>query len=148
MKEKVVEILLHIMAEIQGSKRLADIDMNELKDRGYTQSEITAAFSWLHDALKITDGTPAGPRAGARRILHDAEKHALSTESQGFLIHLQELGLLDERDVEAVIEKAMLTGYEKLTVSELHGIVAAVLFSKSGEAGGGRYLFTPGDTIH
>jgi hypothetical protein len=41
----------------------------------------------------------------------------------------------------------MVSGYEKLTVPELQEIVAAVLFSKGGTAGGG-FLMNSGDTIH
>ena len=52
MKEKVVEILLYLMSEIRDDKRLADIDLNDLQNRGYSQSEISAAFSWLFDTLQ------------------------------------------------------------------------------------------------
>ena len=56
MKEKVIEILVYIMSEVQENKRLSDIDLGDLKSQGYTQSEISAAFSWLYDTMRITDG--------------------------------------------------------------------------------------------
>ena len=34
MIEKVVEILVHIMSEMQGKKSLQDIDLTDLKNRG------------------------------------------------------------------------------------------------------------------
>ena len=36
-----------------------------------------------------------------------------SHEAQGYLIQLAELGLLDDRDMETVIERAMISGYER-----------------------------------
>lgn len=152
MKEKVVEILIYLMSEIQGDKRLSEIDLTDLKSKGYTQSEISAAFSWLYENMQPSQSNalPSG-RAfhGSRRVLHDVEKLALSTESQGYLIQLCELGVLSDRDLESVIERAMVAGYEKISVQELHQIVAAVLFTKdAGEDGANRSMLNSGDTIH
>lgn len=152
MKEKVVEILIYLMSEMQENKQLNEIDLGDLRTKGYTQSEISAAFSWLYDNVQasqagaITSGATAG---GSRRVLHDAEKLALSTESQGYLIQLRELGLLDDKDFETIIERAMVTGYEKLSVGEIREIVASVLFSKGRSAAGpDSFLLDANDTIH
>jgi len=113
MKEKVVEILVYIMSEIQENKRLQEIDIGELKNKGYTQSEISAAFTWLYDNVQIGEvqfARPAQAARNSRRVFHEAEKQVLSTESQGYLIQLRELGLLDDRDLESVIERAMMAG--------------------------------------
>jgi len=153
MKEKVVELLVFIMSEMRDNKRISDIDLAELKTRGYTQSEISAAFSWFYENMevnqqRVTAGRPA-PATGSRRVLHDAEKAALSTESQGYLIQLSELGLLEGGEFETVIERAMVTGYEKLSVAELREIVASVLFARGGDDGNGsRSMLNSGDTIH
>jgi len=152
MKEKVVELLIYIMSEIQENKRISDIDMVDLKTRGYTQSEISAAFSWIYENSDLNATRPAAAGragAGSRRVLHDAEKAALATESQGYLIQLRELGLLDEGDFETVIERAMMAGYEKLSVADLREIVASVLFARGGDdPSGSRSMLNSGDTIH
>ncbi|HUI09442.1 MAG TPA: DUF494 family protein [Bacteroidota bacterium] len=152
MKEKVVELLIYIMSEIQDNKRISDIDLLDLKTRGYTQSEISAAFSWIYENSDLSGQrpSPAGrPAPGSRRVLHDAEKAALSTESQGYLIQLRELGLLDDGSFETVIERAMMAGYEKLSLTDLREIVASVLFARGGDdAAGNRFMLNSGDTIH
>ena len=64
------------------------------------QSEISAAFSWIYENIELDQqktSRAAASQDGSRRVLHDAEKAVLSTESQGYLIQLRELGLLDER---------------------------------------------------
>ena len=146
MKEKVVELLVFIMTEIQENKRINDIDISDLRSKGYTQSEISAAFSWLHDNFQLNGSADRheGRQQGSQRMLHEAEKFSLTTESQGYLIQLRELGLLDERDLETVIERVMLTGYEKLAVGELHSIVASVIFAR----GGDRLFLQNGYTVH
>ena len=151
MKEKVIEILMYLMSEMRDSKALADIDMTDLKSRGYTQSEISAAFNWLHENSQSRDtrqGQHNDNITGSRRVLHDAEKSALSTEAQGYLIHLRELDLLTDADVESIIERSMMTGFERLSVPEVRTIVAVVLFSKAPAGGPHRLMPNTEDTVH
>jgi uncharacterized protein Smg (DUF494 family) len=152
MKEKVVELLVYIMSAVQENKRISEIDLTELATQGYTQSEISAAFSWFHEIVESNQQRETGvspPAAGSRRILHEAERAALSTESQGFLIQLLELGVINDKDCETVIDRVMMAGYEKLAVTDLRDIVASVLFARRGDDGfGGRSMLNSGDTIH
>jgi len=151
MKEKVVELLIYIMNEIHDNKRVNEIDIADLKSRGYTQAEISAAFSWLYDNFHLNDVSVKRSSTsieGSRRMLHEAEKFVISTDGYGYLIHLCELGLLNNMDLENVIERAMMAGFEKLSAVELQSIVASILFAKGGEGGTNRYMLNSGDTIH
>jgi hypothetical protein len=47
--------------------------------------------------------------------------------------------LLEDRDLETVIERAMVAGYEKLSVSEVRELIASVLFAKEGRIPGSTY---------
>jgi uncharacterized protein Smg (DUF494 family) len=149
MKERIVELLVHLMSEMQVKIRLSERDLTKLQDKGFTQSEIGEALSWLHEKLGRDNGqisVPVRSPGGARRLFHEAEKAALSVDSQGYLIQLQELGLIDDRDLEAIIERAMFSGYEKLSVDEIREIIGAVLFGKPGNAR--RPLLNSRDSIH
>ena len=136
MKERIVELLVHIMSEVQMKTTLADIDLGELKNKGYTQTEISEALSWLYSNAQVRDGVVllSGAMRGTTRVFHDVEKTAFTIESQGYLIQLRELGLLDDRDTELVIERAIQTGYEKLSIDEVREIVASLLLAKGGNA--------------
>jgi Smg protein len=133
-KEKVVELLVYLMSEIGENNQLSDIDLADLKDQGYTQSEIGAAFSWLYEHLQRQHGERMPMRRkssrGSFRVLHEAEKYVISTEAQGYLIQLKELGLLSDKDFESVLERAMLSGYEKVSIAELRSVVASILFTR------------------
>jgi uncharacterized protein Smg (DUF494 family) len=149
MKERIVELLAQLIAEMQAKVRLGERELAQLKERGFTQSEIGEALSWLHDHLGLENGqlsVPSRAPRGARRVFHEAEKASLSIEGQGYLIQLRELGLLDDRDLETVIERAMLSGYEKLSVDELREIIAGVLFGKPGQSH--RPMLNNTDSIH
>ncbi len=151
MKERVVEILVYLMFEIESNKRLSEIDVVDLKEKGYTPSEISAAFSWLYDNFPVQDGrvTLQGiPSRESRRLLHDAEKLIMSTEAQGYLMQLYELGLIDNRDMEGVLERAITSGFEKLTIGEIQEIIASVLFAKSNRWNERRFAINNNDTIH
>lgn len=151
MKEKVVEILVYLMSEMQDEVQPGEIDLADLKERGYTQSEISTAFSWLHDHIGETEAQSrrlAGADTSSRRMLHDAEKMMLSVEAQGYLIHLRELGLLQDGELETVIERAMMSGYERLGMTEIQGLAASVMLARGGEDGGYRAMLNSGDSIH
>jgi uncharacterized protein Smg (DUF494 family) len=136
MKERIVELIVQIMSGIQMKATLADINVGDLKDKGYTVTEISEALSWVYSHVQVRDGVislPGSPR-GTTRIFHEVEKAAFAIESQGYLIQLRELGLLDDRDLELVIERAIQTGYERLSVDEAREIVATLLLGKGGSA--------------
>jgi|WetSurMetagenome_2_1015567.scaffolds.fasta_scaffold102676_3 uncharacterized protein Smg (DUF494 family) len=152
MKDKVVEVLIYIMSAMQDDRPLSDLDLADLKTQGYTPSEISAAFSWIYENVELNQQRlpeRGATRPDSRRALHDAEKSALTTDAQGYLIQLGELGILDQRSLETVLERVMMTGYEKLGVGDVREIVAAVLFSSGGSAPlGGRSMLNNGDTVH
>lgn len=151
MKERVVEILVILMSEIEANKRLSDIDLEVLKRRGYTQTEISAAFSWLYDNMPVQDGIVVRGALAAKeshRILHEAEKMMMSTEAQGYLMQLCEVGLLDNRDLENVIERAMMSGLEQLTMYEVREIAASVLFARPSKWHESRSILDNNDTVH
>ncbi len=140
------------MSEMQGKKSLQDIDLTDLKNRGYTQSEINAAVTWLYEHVQApgSRGVPSGEGGrGSRRVFHEAERAVFATEAQGYLIQLAELGLLDEKDLESVIDRAMMSGYERLSVPEVRDIVTAILFAREGGMRGSNHSpLTSEDTIH
>lgn len=151
MKERIVEILIYIMSEMQSNKGIGEIDLGSLKDNGYTQSEISAAFSWLYDNMRLNEvgvSHEGIPVEGSRRVLHEIEKQMLSTDAQGYLIQLRELQLLNDRDLEIVIERVAISGFDKLSPAELQEIVASVLLARGNSPDANRSALNNSDTIH
>ncbi len=153
MHEKIVEILIYVLNEVKNSnKTIGEIDFKDLERKGYTQSEISTAISWLYERANpereiIEHGIDQHPHSF--RILHPAERFIISPEANGYLIQLREFNILSDSDLEMVIERAMLSGYEQLSLMEIQTIVNSVLFGNfdTFDIRRGQIIFNASDTI-
>jgi len=148
MHERIVEIILFLVNELRSNKRLNDVDVNVLTRDGYTQNEISSAFSWLFERISLgqplTDTT--GGSSTSHRMLNDAEKMILDAHAYGYLIQCQQLGLLANTDVEAIIERIMMAGFAAIGLSEMKSIVAGFIFDR--DSSNGQISLGMNDTIH
>jgi len=136
MNERVMEILVYLMSEIQNKRGATDqIDSisQDLINKGYTENEINIAFSWLFEKIKseteeVLENTEVVPEE-AFRILHDTEKVVISPKAYGYLLQLKSLGLIDAVAMEQVIERVTMLGGNTIGENEIKSIVATLLFS-------------------
>lgn len=151
MYERVVEIIMFLMSELKSSKQLSEIDVSLLSKSGYTQSEISTAFSWLFERMNVGQAVMTGGEGkdSSYRVLHTAEQMVISTEAFGYLLQCRQLGLISNSDVEAVIERIMAAGFSHVGVPEMKSFVAGMLFDVDGQQGtAGRISLGSNDTIH
>jgi uncharacterized protein Smg (DUF494 family) len=153
MQERIVEILMYVLNEVRKTnKQIGEIDISTLERQGYSQTEISLAFSWLFDRLSGNiEQAPRLPEQHSTsfRILHQAEKYVITTEAFGYLIQLRELNIISDAEFEIIIERSLLSGFERLEISAIQAIVASVLFD-AGHSGKnrGEMIFHSNDTIH
>lgn len=148
MHERIVEIILFLVNEMRSNKRLSDVDVSSLTRDGYTQSEISSAFSWLFERLSVGQSM-TDVSSGARtshRMLNDAEKMVIGLQAYGYLIQCQQLGLLDNVDVETIIERMMMAGFASIGLPEIKSFVAGYLFDREGN--NGQISLGINDTVH
>ncbi len=155
MNERVVEILIHIMKAIRQDSDVTnklDLLSRNLIQKGYSESEISSAFTWLLDRLNydseelIEKQEPALQHSF--RHLHEIERAIISTKAYGYIIELTELGIIDAVDVEQILERSMMLGAAKVTVEDVKSIVASMLFtSESMLEGGGYFMFEESPVI-
>lgn len=151
MHERIVEIILFLVNELKSSKQLSDVDVSLLTDNGYTQSEISTAFSWLFERLSVGQQLvkPNQDTHLSHRVLHDAEKMVITSEGFGYLLQCQQLGLLSNADVETIIERIMAAGFSSVGVAEMKAFVAGMLSDMDSPPGfSGRISLNSDDTIH
>lgn len=155
MSERVVEILIYIMSEIRrdsrDSRQLKLLSKNLIK-KGYTEGEISSAFSWLLSRMRSESEEVLPNRGptlnGSFRLLHEIENSIISTEAYGYIIQLKELGIINELDFEQILEKAMMLGSTKVKVEEIKSIVASMLFNPEGPGTGPHFLLDENPEIH
>jgi uncharacterized protein Smg (DUF494 family) len=152
MQEKIIEIIVYLIREIQHDKRLGEIDLRVLAENGYTENEIGTAFSWLFDKIQLGESILADEHRNSphsHRILHDVERAVISAEAHGYLIQLRELGLLGDMDVEQAIDKILMAGFPSVGLPEMKSVVASILFDyDDSNRTGSRLMLNSKDTIH
>ena len=148
MQERIVEIILYLVSELHTKKALTDIDVSSLTRDGYTQSEISSAFSWIFD--RISAGHPVLARSEAKhsshRHLNKAELMVITTAAYGYLLQCQQLELISGADIESIIEKIMLAGFTSVGLPEMKSFVAGFLFDLDNS--GSQIALGSNDTIH
>ncbi|NIR48050.1 DUF494 domain-containing protein [candidate division KSB1 bacterium] len=148
MNERIVEILIYIMSEIRrsskGAKKL-DLLSKDLIKQGYTEGEISSAFSWLLHRFR-SESDELIPNQGSTlknsfRLLHEIENSVVTTEAYGYIIQLKELEIISELDMEHILDRAMMLGTTKVTVEDVKTIVAAMLNNHEGLGDGAYFMF-------
>lgn len=131
IQEKVIEIIALILNEIRDNKQIGDVDVKKLNTEGYTEAEINSAFAWIFS--KIENGERVfnedGYKSKSHRFLHEAEKNLISTEAQGFIIQMRELGVISDIDEEMLMDKLIISGFDYIGIEELKIVLSTILFS-------------------
>lgn len=82
----------------------------------------------------LEQGAVSGPeRDQAFRVYSDEEQMVLDIEARGFLMQLEQIGVLSPSTRETVVERAMALGEEEIDAERLKWVVLLVLFAKPGE---------------
>jgi uncharacterized protein Smg (DUF494 family) len=150
MRENIVDIIAYLMAELHSNHAINEKTVATLSNQGYSQTEISTAFSWLADRASMKEFTSVSKDGGrySFRILHDFEKMFVSSDVFGYLLLLQQLGILANDQLEEVIERCIATGQQPIELSDVKEIIAALLFSTDPYSAPGRRIFLhPTDMI-
>ncbi len=111
MKETVLDVLMYLFENYQevefsdaGSK---DTLHDELIAAGFPIEEVQSAFAWV-DGLAAHRQLPLvfGP-SSATRLYTREEIGKLSVDCRGFLIYLEQLGIINAQSRELVIDRLM-----------------------------------------
>jgi uncharacterized protein Smg (DUF494 family) len=151
MQERIVEIILFLVSELRANKQLNDVDVSLLTENGYTQAEISTAFTWLFERMSTGQELIAKEPDTrlSHRVLHEAEKMVITPEGFGYLLQCRQLGLLSNADIETIIERIMAAGFSSAGAAEMKSFVAGMLLDSDKRQGlSGRISLSSDDTIH
>lgn len=138
MKESVIDVLMYIFSSyterddsLPEDRESIDAD---LLDAGFEPHEIDKAFDWL-DGLAMADNLPALMQSSqSLRLYSDIEKQRLDTKLQGFLLFLEQSGVLTPELREMVINRIMaLDGESVIDMDEFRWVVMMVLFNNASD---------------
>lgn len=131
MFERIIEIIVFVIAELQSKKNITDVDLKQLQNLGYTNTEISTAFSWLADKFEIADDFDGESitQKSSIRILHSTEQELFTKEAYRELIQMQTLRMISNEQIELLIERGMYSGGELIDTRRLKQFVAHSVFS-------------------
>ena len=138
MKENVLDVLMYLFENYMNDEIEFDSDeealRKELQQAGFRSTEISKAFDWL-DALarqQSNDGGEAPLNAASVRVYTDEENEKLDLDCRGFLLFLEQSGVLDHATRELVIDRVMALESEEIDLDQLKWVVLMVLFNQPG----------------
>jgi Smg protein len=137
MKEDILEVLMYLFENYMNDEIEFDADeeslRTELEQAGFHKAEISKAFVWLEGLAGLQNGAEQlALNAESIRIYTDEEVEKLDLESRGFLMFLEQTGVLDHNTREMVIDRVMALESEEIDLEQLKWVVLMVLFNQPG----------------
>jgi Smg protein len=137
MKENMFDVLMYLFEHYymdEETELSPDRESlhSELLEAGFPSSEINQAFEWLED-LSVQKHHIRSPQTeNPIRIFSDRECERLDTESRGFLLFLEQMGILRSEAREHVIERVMALETDDFDINQLKWVILMVLFNQPG----------------
>lgn len=137
MKENMFDVLMYLFEHYymdEETDRNPDREslQTELMEAGFPASDIKQAFEWLEELAVQPHEVHAPQTEHALRIYSDVECERLDTESRGFLLFLEQMGILTPEARECVIDRAMALDTDDFDLGQLKWVVLMVLFNQPG----------------
>ncbi len=138
MKETVLDVLMYLFECFVDSEDEPEPDRNELREEleraGFREREIDRALDWL-DGLNVAEfatDVPV-PRTSTVRIYDALEQERLDPQCRGYMLHLEQIGILSPTQREVVIDRLMALDGSDIDIEQLKWVVMMVLFSQPGQ---------------
>ena len=143
MKESVLDILIYLFENYFD----ADLDCapepdranlsnpglrDELERAGFPETEVGRALEWLEQLTSDPD-RPVMPASRAIRIFDAREQVRLDTECRGYILYLENIGILSAAQRELVIDRLLALDVRHIDIEQVKWVVLMVLFSQPGQ---------------
>ena len=138
MKENVLDVLMYLFETYVDTEEEQEQDQNELREElvraGFNDSEIDHALDWL-DGLAVNNDmlVPNVETEHATRIYVDVELERLDAPCRGYILYLEQIGILNSEQRELVIDRLLALEASDIDVEQVKWVVLMVLFSQPGQ---------------
>jgi Smg protein len=136
MNDNVLDILIYLFENFLESDSAPqpsrDVLRDELEQAGFAESGIERALEWLEGLAG--EGVQAPEvRQRSFRAFNAFEMARLTTDVRGYLIQLEQAGILPAQQRELVIDRLMALESEEIEIEQVKWVVLMVLFSQPGQ---------------
>lgn len=136
MSDTVLDVLLYLFetyTEQEPEAADQDVLRDELLRAGFGEPEVDSALDWL-DGLNESSAPYAGiPGERSVRVYNEVEIRRLDLDCRGYLLYLEQVGILSAAQREVVIDRLMALGSETVDKEQLKWVVLMVLFAQPGQ---------------
>ena len=137
MKENILDVMMYLFENYMNDEIEYDTDEEslrvELQEAGFQQTEITKAFQWLEGLVdRQSEDDHVSVNASSMRVYTPEESDKLDLDSRGFLLFLEQTGVLDHNTRELVIDRVMALEADEIDLEQLKWVVLMVLFNQPG----------------
>ncbi len=152
MVTEIVNLLADIFENLDKTSSL-DQAMNEIKiNKRYNKNILATAFSWIYEK-KIRDrGEEAEHEeliTKGKRIFSEEEKSLIGLNNFNYLLHLNNIELLTNLDLEIIIEELKLFPRELINTESINIIIISLFLEVNTlTLPGSRLLLYSSDTIN
>jgi Smg protein len=139
MKEGVLDILIYLFENYFDAETEDGFEPDretlklELEKAGFPGSEVERALCWLEELAADPDRLHPAPTTRAIRVFAALEQARLDTDCRGYLVHLEQVGILSPTQRELVIDRLMALEGDEIDIDKLKWVVLMVLFSQPGQ---------------
>lgn len=137
MKEGVLDVLMYLFERCLDVAM--DMDSNEalvrseLIEAGFREVDISKALAWLEGlSTDCVAATLEAKESRATRVFSAAETYRLDVQCRGFLVFLEQVGLIDARTRELIIDRAMALDTDCIDLEQLKWVALMVLLNQPG----------------
>ncbi|MEM7277026.1 MAG: DUF494 family protein [Pseudomonadota bacterium] len=138
MKENVLDVLMYLFETYTDTEQEQEQDQNELREElvraGFHDTEIDRALDWL-DGLGANSDllAPNSQTEHGTRIYSAVELERLDAGCRGYILYLEQIGILPAEQRELVIDRLLALETPDIDVEQVKWVVLMVLFSQPGQ---------------
>ena len=129
MNSKVVEVLAQILDGLNKNFSLEDVNSKINKENRFDKQTVSAAFSLVYDKILTNSGEKIKSDSKNKnfRLLNEEELEMVGVEYYNYLMHLQNIKLLDSDDIEMLIEQILLFPNQTLSYEDINWMILVSL---------------------
>ena len=138
MKENVIDVLMYLFETYVDTEEDPEPDQNELRlellRACFGDNEIERALVWLDGLTGHQESLNYGNlSAHGTRIYNDIEHERLDAHCRGYIIYLEQTGILSPPQRELLVDRLLALESADIDVEQIKWVVLMVLFSQPGQ---------------
>jgi Smg protein len=138
MNETVLDVLMYLFENFADQDYTPDPNQMVLRDEllraGFAELEVDKALDWLQELADTQEHPFAkSPADRSIRVFSVPEQARLDANCRGYIIYLEQVGILPPMQRELVLDRLMALDGADIDVEQVKWVVLMVLFSQPGQ---------------